>query len=127
MFLPLETLYRGQRNGRTGINAVFVMLGRSMDRTLHPGPSQAIVNHSPNGFEWGYGGSGPAQLALGILYDFTRDAGLADQQHDAFKWAYVAEWHEPAWQISGAEIVAWLQSVGAAISNDDIPQSGSRK
>ena len=25
------------------------------------------VNHSPDGFQWGYGGSGPAQLAYAIL------------------------------------------------------------
>jgi len=28
-----------------------------------------LWNHSPDGFEWGYGGSGPAQLALAILAD----------------------------------------------------------
>lgn len=28
-----------------------------------------IRNHSPTGFEWGYNGSGPAQLALAILAD----------------------------------------------------------
>ena len=27
---------------------------------LAPGPSQAIRNHSPDGFAWGYGGSGPS-------------------------------------------------------------------
>lgn len=26
-----------------------------------------LRNHSPTGFEWGYSGSGPAQLALAIL------------------------------------------------------------
>ena len=26
-----------------------------------------LVNHSPTGFEWGYGGSGPAQLAVAML------------------------------------------------------------
>lgn len=26
-----------------------------------------LANHSPDGFEWGYNGSGPAQLALAIL------------------------------------------------------------
>src|SRR5467141_965015 len=26
-------------------------------------------NHSPTGFAWGYGGSGPAQLALALLID----------------------------------------------------------
>jgi hypothetical protein len=30
---------------------------------------EEIANHSPDGFEWGYGGSGPAQLALAILAD----------------------------------------------------------
>lgn len=30
---------------------------------------QDLLNHSA-GFEWGYGGSGPAQLALAILADF---------------------------------------------------------
>lgn len=28
--------------------------------------SQALINHSPDGFNWGYGGSGPAQLSLAI-------------------------------------------------------------
>jgi hypothetical protein len=30
---------------------------------------QDIRNHSPDGFNWGYGGSGPSQLALAILAD----------------------------------------------------------
>ncbi len=34
---------------------------------LEPGPSQEVRNHSPDGFAWGYHGSGPAQLALAIL------------------------------------------------------------
>lgn len=33
---------------------------------LFPQESQKIRNHSPDGFNWGYGGSGPAQLALAI-------------------------------------------------------------
>lgn len=30
-------------------------------------PSLKYRNHSPSGFMWGYGGSGPAQLALAIM------------------------------------------------------------
>jgi Family of unknown function (DUF6166) len=26
--------------------------------------AQPVVQHSPDGYEWGYGGSGPAELAL---------------------------------------------------------------
>lgn len=32
-------------------------------------PSLKIVNHSPTGFSWGYGGSGPAQLALAVMLE----------------------------------------------------------
>ena len=35
-------------------------------RELSPGASLAVINHSPDGFAWGYGGSGPGQLALAI-------------------------------------------------------------
>lgn len=31
-----------------------------------------LVNHSPTGFEWGYGGSGPSQLAFCIVYEFCK-------------------------------------------------------
>jgi len=34
---------------------------------LDPAPSQAVMNHSPDGFNWGYGGSGPSQLALAVI------------------------------------------------------------
>jgi hypothetical protein len=38
---------------------------------LDPAPSQKVRNHSPDGFNWGYGGSGPAQLALAIMLKLT--------------------------------------------------------
>ena len=42
------------------------------DKYLSPTPSQAVKNHSPDGFAWGnYGGSGPSQLALAILLECT--------------------------------------------------------
>ena len=34
---------------------------------LDPKPSQEVHNHSPDGFNWGYQGSGPAQLSLAIM------------------------------------------------------------
>jgi hypothetical protein len=41
-----------------------------------------LWNHSPTGFEFGYGGSGPAQLALAILADCCGDE-LAVTYHQA--------------------------------------------
>jgi hypothetical protein len=44
-------------------------------------PRNDLVDHSPTGFSWGYGGSGPAQLALAILADLVGDErALEDYQ-----------------------------------------------
>ena len=55
-------------------------------RELSHEPSLKIRNHSPDGFEWGYGGSGPSQLALAILYDyFSNILNLPDPDNRALK------------------------------------------
>jgi len=77
---------------------------------LDPAPSQSLHNHSPAGFQWSYGGSGPAQLALAILLDFTGDEHLALSHYQEFKWAHVAplpEGCEP-WEICGRQIEDFL-------------------
>ncbi len=48
-------------------------------------PSYKLYPHSPDGFQWGYCGSGPAQLALAILLDLTRDPDLSVRLHQEFK------------------------------------------
>lgn len=53
---------------------------------LDPKPSQKFRNHSPDGFNWGYGGSGPAQLALAIMLKLT---GKSDGYQD-FKFKVIA-------------------------------------
>ena len=55
-------------------------------KQLLPGESQKERNHSPDGFNWGYGGSGPAQLALAVLLKLT---GRSEGYHQ-FKWKYIA-------------------------------------
>ena len=48
-------------------------------KPLDPSPSLKVRNHSPAGFNWGYGGSGPAQLALAIMLRVT---GKSDGYQD---------------------------------------------
>jgi len=43
---------------------------------LKPDRSQAVIDHSPDGFNWGYGGSGAAQLALAICLELFGDRGV---------------------------------------------------
>lgn len=42
-------------------------------KKLNPAKSQAVRNHSPDGFSWGYGGSGPMQLGLAIMLEVFPD------------------------------------------------------
>ena len=58
-------------------------------KELKPKRSQAVYNHSPDGFNWGYGGSGPAQLALAILLEITSNEE-ALRLHQELKWHYIA-------------------------------------
>lgn len=56
-------------------------------KQLSPKASQKIINHSPDGFNWSYGGSGPAQLAAAIMLEVT---GKIDNYQD-FKWNVIAK------------------------------------
>lgn len=58
-------------------------------KTLHPYRSQGIRNHSPDGFSWGYLGSGPAQLALAILLEVV-DQEMALKYYQRFKERVIA-------------------------------------
>jgi hypothetical protein len=43
-----------------------------------------VVFHSPDGFSWGYGGSGPSELARCLLLEVVGEE-LADEYYQEFK------------------------------------------
>jgi hypothetical protein len=67
-------------------------------------PRLDLRNHSPNGFEWGYCGSGPAQLALAILADHLANDEQALDFYQRFKWAVIAELPKRGWTLTSAQI-----------------------
>lgn len=75
-------------------------------RHLTPEKSFQHRRHSPDGFNWGYAGSGPAQLALALLLEET-GSGDAQVWYQFFKREVVARW-EDEWTITSEEIHAWL-------------------
>ena len=79
------------------------------DRPLNP--RWDLYNHSPNGFEWGYGGSGPAQLALAIVADHLGDDEKALAIYQSFKFSVIAALPEKEWKLSSDEIEAALQTI----------------
>jgi len=82
-----------------------------------------VVSHSPDGFEWGYGGSGPADFALNILHLFLppRGDGLSREKlfrgecsreawllHQDFKREFIASLPPEGGTIKGDVIRAWI-------------------
>ena len=69
-------------------------------------PSLAVCRLSPSGFEWGFQGSGPAQLALALLLDHTGDPDLARSAYQQFY--FVARWRDQSWTLHPRDINSWL-------------------
>jgi hypothetical protein len=100
-----------------------------------------LFNHSPTGFSWGYGGSGPAQLALALLADALGDDDRAIRLHQCFKFKVVACWPEgERWWITAEQIAAVVKVIeqeavpianekdgaaGAAPSRESLSTGGS--
>lgn len=78
---------------------------------LDPKPSQKLRNHSPSGFEWGYAGSGPAQLALALLLDCMGDEQIALRHYQAFKVGHISPLpNDEAWRLTGEEIETFCRN-----------------
>ena len=67
-----------------------------------------LRDHSPSGFEWGYPGSGPAQLALAILADFLGDDELAQDLHQFLKRDVIAKLPQPGFMLGSPALEKWL-------------------
>lgn len=94
-------IYKGKRLGEAeGLPGVRV--------TVNGEPLKHRVYHSPTGFEWGYRGSGPADLARSILWDFLGEEP-SRALYTTFKEQFVAGWKD-RWQITSQEIQDWMKS-----------------
>jgi hypothetical protein len=108
-----ERIYTGKR-GKDGTCIVHVV-GLDGDSYLL-NPRLDLSNHSPTGYEWGYGGSGPAQLALAILADCIRNKGnhefsdeIALRLHQQFKRKFIASLdRNKPWKINGKDVMKFV-------------------
>ncbi len=116
-----NTLVAQHRGGDPYPQEAEVMTGETGGVHVHPLPHVEL--HSPTGMEWGYPGSGPADLALSILADFfgeepaaVRAAGrtwhaepsLAWLLHQTFKAEVVGHLTGSAWRLTGWDVQQWL-------------------
>ena len=88
-------------------------------------PLPVVTYHSPDGIEWGYPGSGPADLAFSILADYFEEEkeqvltalkslwaprSKAAALHQDFKAQFLAQEQRDEWQIRADVIEVWLHS-----------------
>ena len=107
-------LYQGRR---TADGCTVTVNGKPLPLGLE------VWNHSPTGLEWGYAGSGPAQLALALLLDHLRDRRRAVESHQRFKFAVVARLPRDGWALTSTEIDEALQVIRTP---DSIPSPTER-
>ena len=106
-------IYRGTRNEDGCVVEVFDTDGQVEPHRLEP--RNDLRNHSPDGFEWGYGGSGPAQLSLALLMDVIEDEALALHFYQQFKWACVGHLPNVGWGLSEDDIRAIVNNLKVPI------------
>lgn len=70
-----------------------------------------VANKSSSGFEWGYLGSGPAQLALAIL---CNEVGVdrAEKLFLSYMHEVIGKIASSEWTITSQEIATWLATRG---------------
>lgn len=72
-----------------------------------------LVNHSPDGFSWGYLGSGCAQLALAILADATDDE-TALLHYQEFKKRVISKLPmREGWSLTHSEVMGHISPIEA--------------
>lgn len=111
MFSGSGKVYRGRPEADDALDiAGFVDVCEGDHPIRRLDPRLDLANHSPTGFAWAYGGSGPAQLALAILADVVGDE-IALAHYQRFKAEEIATLPRGHWYITEAYVIAWLERV----------------
>lgn len=106
--------YSGSRRGfpdRRGEAVVTVHKRGKPPRPLNP--RLDLRCHSPTGCEWGYAGSGPAQLALALAADALGDDDRALATYQGLKYVLIAALPVGEWTISAKDVLAIIEAIEA--------------
>lgn len=98
----MAKIYKGTNTG-PGPQSVMVINGEYKHLLRHR------VRHSPDGFQWGYGGSGPAELARCILFDLLgkQRESFINSIYQEFKRKFI-ETADKDLEIKAEDIDKWL-------------------
>ena len=93
-----EKVFFGQHYRRNGMIGIYVEVNGAPLKEY-----QNVVDHSV-GFEWGYDGSGPAQLALAFVMEVYGDEALAKIVHQEVKRRIVSKLPERWWMVHESQV-----------------------
>jgi hypothetical protein len=103
-------IFRGYRKGQKGDACLVTVQDDGGVRMLDlPELTPHEDRHSPDGFQWGYDGSGPAELARAILIKTYPGAAIVRESrcYLAFKREVIATMADE-WTLDATEIAAWF-------------------
>jgi len=86
---------------------------------LCPSESLTVVKHSPDGFNWSYSGSGPAQLAFAIL-QYLVDDEFAKCHYQKFKAEFIADLPPTNFVIDIASIRQWILAIQSISQKEEV-------
>lgn len=86
---------------------------------LYPDYSQKIDTISPTGFQWGYRGAGPSQLALALLLLFTDKDSALVMYKDLVK-EFIASLPKDQNFDKEFDIPAWIKDHGYKLSKHNL-------
>lgn len=105
--IPVKSRYI---EGNGGTREVFFTDEHGGISEITPHKSWKLRNHSPDGFNWGYGGSGASQLALAILLELMDDE-RAQENYQQFKWDIITTLPQGVdFKIPMSAVYAWVEA-----------------
>jgi hypothetical protein len=84
-----------------------IVCKRLPDGTAEVSGCKHVVRHSPTGMEWGYGGSGPSDLALSALTQWFGPE-IADLFYMDYKFKFVATLHRQGGELWFSDAFDWF-------------------
>lgn len=95
-------VYRGERTSR---GCRVTVNGDPLD------PRVDLRTFSDQGFEWGYDGGGPRQLALAIIADHFTEAQTVLLHHEKFLLNFVVGLRDDHWTLTSSDVDSALRDV----------------
>ena len=100
--------FRGERIPHPDFRVQVFITKEGVEKPLSPERSQRLMTLNTDGFDWGYTGSGPSQLALALLLEVTDDDEVALGYYHDFSRSVVSCFPLKGWTLTAEQIRQWI-------------------